>query len=83
MSKTADLTNYSLTSNSADLSAEIAELDRAIVRQGITLDNLKARRYELLIHQEDFEMQDVIDCIIENGLTAQEAIKAIVQYVHP
>ena len=67
-----------------DLSAEIAELDKAIIMHGIALDKLKTQRFELYAHQEDLDLQNVVDCVIDNSMTPQEAINAILSYMqHP
>jgi hypothetical protein len=60
-----------------DINEEIEEIDRAIIRHSRIVENLKWRRYELLIREQDLEMSELIECIIEKGLTARDALRII------
>ena len=60
-----------------DLDNKIEEIDKAIVTYNEIIEGLKWQRYELLSKKHDLDMNDVLECIIEKGLSANEVLKMI------
>lgn len=60
-----------------DLDKEIEEIDKAIITYNEIIEGLKWQRYELLSNKHDLDMNDVLECIIEKGLSANEVLKLI------
>lgn len=61
-----------------DVEKELDRLEEEIIAQNRIIDDLVWQRAELLTKRQDLEMCELIDCIIENGLTANEALDIIV-----
>jgi len=61
-----------------DLDRELDEIEDEIVTHNRIVETLIWRRSELLTKKQDLEMCELIDCIIEKGLTANEALELIV-----
>ena len=59
------------------LTREMEEVEKAIVSGMTTIEMLRERRYELIIKKEDLKMNEVIDCAIENGISAQELMELV------
>ena len=62
---------------SIDLDKKIEEIEKAIVTYNEIIEGLKWQRYELLSNKHDLDMNDVLECIIEKGLSANEVLKMI------
>lgn len=56
------------------LDEELEEIDNTIIEYNIKVRNLIERRCELLAQRENAQMQDVLDYIIEKGITPREAL---------
>ena len=60
-----------------DLDKKIVEIDKAIVTYNEIIEGLKWQRYELLSKKHDLDMNEVLECIVEKGLSANEVLKLI------
>ncbi|MCL2152672.1 MAG: hypothetical protein FWH57_06925 [Oscillospiraceae bacterium] len=60
-----------------DMDRELNQIEDEIENHKRIIENLIWRRSELLISKQDLEMCELIDCIIEKGLTANEALGII------
>ena len=69
MSQTSGVTN--------DLDKKIEEIEKTIITYNEIIEGLKWQRYELLSSKHDLDMNDVLECIIEKGLSANEVLKMI------
>ena len=61
-----------------DIEKELERIEDKIITQNRIIDDLVWQRAELLTKKQDLEMCALIDCIIENGLSANEALEIIV-----
>ena len=61
----------------SDLEKEMEETEKAIIMHGEIVENLRERRYELIAMKQDLEISEVIECIIENGLSAKEVMDVL------
>jgi hypothetical protein len=62
-----------------DIDSNLERIEEEIVNHDRIIENLVWRRSELLTKREDLEMCELIDCIVENGLTANEALEMIIE----
>ena len=60
-----------------DLDKELEQTEDEIVKHNRIIENLIWRRSELLTRKQDMEMYELIDCIVEKGMTANEALEII------
>jgi len=60
-----------------DIDRELDKIEDDIETHNRLIENLVWRRSELLIQKQDLEMYELIDCIIEKGLSANEALGII------
>ena len=60
-----------------DLDKELEEIEDEIDTHNRIVENLIWRRSELLTKKQDLEICELIDCIIEKGITANEALEII------
>jgi ribosomal protein RSM22 (predicted rRNA methylase) len=60
-----------------DIERELEQIEYEIETHKGIIENLTWRRSELLINREDLEMCELIDCIVEKGITANEALGII------
>jgi len=60
-----------------DIDRELDKIEDDIGSHNRLIENLVWRRSELLVQKQDLEMCELIDCIIEKGLTANEALGII------
>jgi ribosomal protein RSM22 (predicted rRNA methylase) len=60
-----------------DIDRELEKIEYEIDTHKRLIEDLVWRRSELLINKEDLEMCELVDCIIEKGLTANEAMGII------
>jgi len=61
-----------------DIEKELERIEEKINTQNRIIDELVWQRAELLTKKQDLEMCALIDCIIENGISANEALEIIV-----
>jgi len=66
-----------------EIAREIEETNQMIMRQMKEVEALKAHRYDLIINLEEIDWHDVIEVFIENGITPQEAKRAVLELVYP
>ena len=60
-----------------DLEKEMEEVDEAIVKCNEMAESLNQRRYELIAMRQNLEIADVIECIIEKGINANQIMQMI------
>jgi len=60
-----------------DIDRELDRIEDDIDTHHKIIEELVWRRSELLVSKQDLEMCELIDCIIERGLTANEALGII------
>lgn len=58
----------------ADLEKELEKIEEEIDTHNRIVENLVWRRSELLTQKQDLEICELIDCIIEKGLTTNEVL---------
>jgi len=61
-----------------DLEEELERIEEDLAEQNKVIEDLVWRRNDLLTRKQDLELYEFIDCIFENGLTANEALGIIV-----
>ena len=61
-----------------ELEKEMEEVENSILAFNMQIESLKGRRYELIAHREDLEMQEVIDCAVEAGISSAELMGFVV-----
>jgi len=61
-----------------ELEKEMEEVENSILAFNMQIDSLKGRRYELIALKEDLEMQEVIECAIEAGISSGELMRFVV-----
>ena len=57
-----------------DIISELERIEGEIEVHNRMVETLVWQRAELLTKKEDMKMCELIDCIVENGLTANEAL---------
>ncbi|MCL2152198.1 MAG: hypothetical protein FWH57_04440 [Oscillospiraceae bacterium] len=62
-----------------DIVSELERIEGEIEAHNRMVETLVWQRSELLTKKEDMEMCELVDCIVENGLTANEALELILQ----
>ena len=65
-------------SEQIELVKEMEEVENSILAFNMQIDSLKGRRYELIALKEDLEMQEVIECAIEAGISSGELMRFVV-----
>ena len=59
------------------LDKELEFIDFTITEYSLKIAQLKNRRCELLAEKQDLDLNDVFECIIEKGLSANEIMQFI------
>jgi len=57
-----------------DMEMELEYIDKAILEHKLRAQRLIERRYELLAQKEDVQLQDLVDYVVERGLSAKEVL---------
>jgi len=57
-----------------DLEREMEEIDDAIISHNKIIEVLRFQRFEVMAKKNDWEMQEVFECAIENGFTPDEVM---------
>ena len=60
-----------------DLDKELDRIEEEIDSHNRIVENLIWRRSELLTKKQDMEVCELIDCIYEKGMTANEALEIL------
>ena len=60
-----------------DIEKELEKIEQEIDSHNRIVENLIWRRSELLTKKQDLEICELIDCIIEKGITANEALEIL------
>jgi len=61
------------------LSKEMEEIESTILARTMEVESLKEKRYELLAKKEDLQIQEVIECAIEIGVSSEELLKFVLK----
>jgi len=64
--------------NDLQLEEELERIEGDIAVQNKVVEDLIWRRADVLTRIQDLEMCALVDCIFENGLSANEALKIII-----
>ena len=62
----------------SDIERELERIEEELDTQNRIIEDLIWQRSELLTKKQDLEMCALVDCIIENGLSANEALETII-----
>jgi len=60
---------------------DMEEIDEAIVTHSKIIENLRNQRMELVARKGDWEMQEVFECAVENGLSPDEMMAMVLEVV--
>ena len=63
----------------SDMDLEMEEIDMAIITHNKMINKLKCRRYELLARKQDLRMNEVLECIVENGFPAEDLLGLVIE----
>ena len=61
-----------------DYDKEIGRVDKAIIALSSELEELVYKRYELIAHKHDLNVQELMECIVENDLMPSEVVEIMV-----
>jgi len=60
-----------------DVDKELEKIEEEIETYNRRIEDLTWRRSELLCKKQDLEMCELVDCIVEKGLTINEALEIL------
>jgi len=64
-----------------DIESEMEETDEAIFTHSRIVEKLKLQRYKLVAEMEDLELNDVVECIIENDISPRRMMDLIISEI--